>query len=507
MAENMAGKTKAEMQINLSVLRKHDPEIEQIIDTASSVAHYKFNSTTNQWEKTEVEGSLFLYSRKVSPIVVIFIMNRLNKHNTKLVLSFDMEFKIQEPFLLCKASNSEIIGIWFYDAAECQRFGFLLSRLGVLAKDDRSLKIAVMTELQKKNQAPSTQQNGILGLFTKAQEEFDSTKIKPKNVQKPKQQKHGKQQQNKTNLQKRNSEPIHEQLRIAAKQPTKLSPKSARKEEIRKKQESFRDQHLKEQEALLNILHGGEVRKPFRARTVSSSDGLDLDLKAHNSGFSSKAGDLAVLDQLGIVHEQNRNHDVKAKAIGCAELESSFRNKSETELSGRSSADILRTVHSSPNISRIASSSQLEKASASTTSCLSLVLNNSPSSNTTVNLLSPSVMTSKAGRGRGTAMGASLNSQQKISIAANFSQPKTAKKLFPDESKMESKFPDAPSGAALKSLMSPAAFQRSTATTTVKTDVDTLTKPQLQEALVYMIQNDEQFINALHSAYLEARKR
>lgn len=52
----------------------------------------------------------------------------------------------------------------------------------------------------------------------------------------------------------------------------------------------------------------------------------------------------------------------------------------------------------------------------------------------------------------------------------------------------QSKFPDAPSGAALKSLMSPAAFQRSTATTTVKTDVDTLTKPQLQEALVYMIQ-------------------
>lgn len=171
----------------------------------------------------------------------------------------------------------------------------------------------------------------------------------------------------------------------------------------------------------MNILHGGEVRKPFRARTVSSSDGLDLDIKDHNSGFSSKAGDLAVLDQLGIVHEQSRNHDVKAKAIGCAELESSFRNKSETELSGRSSADILRTVHSSPNISRIASSSQLEKASTSTTSSLSLVLNNSPSANTTVNLLSPSVMTSKAGRGRGTAMGASLNSQQKISIAGMFS--------------------------------------------------------------------------------------
>jgi len=58
-------------------------------------------------EKTEVEGSLFLYSRNVSPIVIIFIMNRLNKENTRLPLTSEMEIKVQQPYLLCKLKNSK----------------------------------------------------------------------------------------------------------------------------------------------------------------------------------------------------------------------------------------------------------------------------------------------------------------------------------------------------------------------------------------------------------------
>ena len=49
MAENTAGKSETEKRINFSVLQKHDNEIERIIDTASSVAHYKFNSSSGVW--------------------------------------------------------------------------------------------------------------------------------------------------------------------------------------------------------------------------------------------------------------------------------------------------------------------------------------------------------------------------------------------------------------------------------------------------------------------------
>ena len=57
MAEKVtAGKsqTEAEKRINFSVLKKHDDKIDKIIDTASSVAHYKFNSLSGVWVSPSV---------------------------------------------------------------------------------------------------------------------------------------------------------------------------------------------------------------------------------------------------------------------------------------------------------------------------------------------------------------------------------------------------------------------------------------------------------------------
>ena len=59
----------------------------------------------------------------VDPKIVVFIMNRLNKENAKLSLSSDMEFKAQEPFLLCKSDTSrsnfvlEILELGQFDLA------------------------------------------------------------------------------------------------------------------------------------------------------------------------------------------------------------------------------------------------------------------------------------------------------------------------------------------------------------------------------------------------------
>lgn len=44
-----AGKSDTEKRINFSVLKNHDNEIESIIDTASSVAHYTFNASSGVW--------------------------------------------------------------------------------------------------------------------------------------------------------------------------------------------------------------------------------------------------------------------------------------------------------------------------------------------------------------------------------------------------------------------------------------------------------------------------
>uniref|UniRef100_A0A2K6GM36 5'-(N(7)-methylguanosine 5'-triphospho)-[mRNA] hydrolase n=1 Tax=Propithecus coquereli TaxID=379532 RepID=A0A2K6GM36_PROCO len=48
--------------ISLAALQRHDPYINRIVDVASQVALYTFGHRANEWEKTDVEGTLFVYT-------------------------------------------------------------------------------------------------------------------------------------------------------------------------------------------------------------------------------------------------------------------------------------------------------------------------------------------------------------------------------------------------------------------------------------------------------------
>ncbi|EDO36255.1 predicted protein, partial [Nematostella vectensis] len=101
MADNSLSWTSTpELKLNLNAIKKCDQFVVNIIDTASQVALYKFNSETQAWEKTEVEGALFVYSRSSHPKTAFFIMNRLNMNNIMEPITRSMEFKMQDPFLL-----------------------------------------------------------------------------------------------------------------------------------------------------------------------------------------------------------------------------------------------------------------------------------------------------------------------------------------------------------------------------------------------------------------------
>uniref|UniRef100_A0A4W5PXR0 5'-(N(7)-methylguanosine 5'-triphospho)-[mRNA] hydrolase n=1 Tax=Hucho hucho TaxID=62062 RepID=A0A4W5PXR0_9TELE len=51
------------LDISLAALQRQDPYINNIVDVASQVALYTFNNRSNEWEKTDVEGTLFVYTR------------------------------------------------------------------------------------------------------------------------------------------------------------------------------------------------------------------------------------------------------------------------------------------------------------------------------------------------------------------------------------------------------------------------------------------------------------
>uniref|UniRef100_A0A2C9V7Z4 mRNA-decapping enzyme C-terminal domain-containing protein n=1 Tax=Manihot esculenta TaxID=3983 RepID=A0A2C9V7Z4_MANES len=64
--------------LNLTVLQRIDPFIEEILITAAHVTFYEFNIESNQWSRKDVEGSLFVVKRNTQPRFQFIVMNRRN---------------------------------------------------------------------------------------------------------------------------------------------------------------------------------------------------------------------------------------------------------------------------------------------------------------------------------------------------------------------------------------------------------------------------------------------
>ncbi|XP_046390040.1 mRNA-decapping enzyme 1A [Ischnura elegans] len=160
-----------ELRMNVAALKRVDPYVKDILDSATHVALYTFNSETNAWEKTDVEGALFVYGRNGEPYHGIVIMNRLNTNNLVEPVSNGLDFQLQEPFLLYRNAKSRIYGVWFYDKDECIRIASVLDKL--------------VKELDKKHDKSPKVKKGnpidIYSMLSKAQEDFNVSKVKLKN--------------------------------------------------------------------------------------------------------------------------------------------------------------------------------------------------------------------------------------------------------------------------------------------------------------------------------------
>ncbi|XP_039018897.1 mRNA-decapping enzyme-like protein [Hibiscus syriacus] len=115
--------------LNLTVLRRIDPFIEEILFTAAHVAFYDFNIDLSQWSRKDVEGSLFVVKRNTQPRFQFIVMNRCNTDNLVENLLGDFEYEVQDKYLLYRNASQEINGIWFYDARELEEVANLFGRI------------------------------------------------------------------------------------------------------------------------------------------------------------------------------------------------------------------------------------------------------------------------------------------------------------------------------------------------------------------------------------------
>ncbi|KAJ6796838.1 mRNA-decapping enzyme-like protein isoform X2 [Iris pallida] len=115
--------------LNLTVLQRIDPFVEEILITAAHVTFYEFNIDQNQWSRKDVEGSLFVVKRNMQPRFQFIVMNRRNTDNLVEDLLGDFEYEVQVPYLLYRNAAQEVNGIWFYNSQDCEAVANLFSRI------------------------------------------------------------------------------------------------------------------------------------------------------------------------------------------------------------------------------------------------------------------------------------------------------------------------------------------------------------------------------------------
>lgn len=155
----------SEAKMNLSALQRVDPYVDSIVQTAGHVALYSFNADSNAWQKTNVEGTLHVYTRSAEPLHSIMIMNRLNTNNLMEPVEVGLDFQLQEPFLLYRNCGGSIYGIWFYDKEECAKISNILKSL---------IKNLVIKQNDKitKQETGSTRNIDLVSMLSRAQEDY-----------------------------------------------------------------------------------------------------------------------------------------------------------------------------------------------------------------------------------------------------------------------------------------------------------------------------------------------
>ncbi|XAR64735.1 hypothetical protein NMG60_11008538 [Bertholletia excelsa] len=143
--------------LNLTVLQRIDPYIEEILMTAAHVTFYEFNIDLNQWSRKDVEGSLFVVKRNTQPRFQFIVMNRRNTDNLVENLLGDFEYEVQKPYLLYRNAAQEVNGIWFYNSRECDEVANLFSRiLSAYSKVPPKPKSSTKSEFEELEAVPTT---------------------------------------------------------------------------------------------------------------------------------------------------------------------------------------------------------------------------------------------------------------------------------------------------------------------------------------------------------------
>jgi hypothetical protein len=123
--------TRSNEELNLSVLRRHNPAIRTILSLAPYAVIYIFSPVTRQWEKSGVEGSMFVCQLTQGSMgeerYGVFVLNRRGLNNFDILLTDGDNVEITEEYVILKTDeeknavgsgeggpSSQIYGLWIF---------------------------------------------------------------------------------------------------------------------------------------------------------------------------------------------------------------------------------------------------------------------------------------------------------------------------------------------------------------------------------------------------------
>lgn len=102
---------RAAEQMNLNVLRRIDPQIEELLASAGHVALYDFDIPSKRWSRKDVEGSLFLVKRRSQPRFQFVILNKKSAVATDNFVEDvhgGFQCEVQKPYVLYRNRVNEV---------------------------------------------------------------------------------------------------------------------------------------------------------------------------------------------------------------------------------------------------------------------------------------------------------------------------------------------------------------------------------------------------------------
>jgi len=123
--------TRTNTELNISVLRRYIPAITSIPSLASSTDVYTYSPSAQQWERAEINGTLFVCERNHGDGYCIIILNKKGLENLIIDMADMLEVELTTEFLIVR----------FLDKGEEKALGFFIHDMPPDTRETNSLLI------------------------------------------------------------------------------------------------------------------------------------------------------------------------------------------------------------------------------------------------------------------------------------------------------------------------------------------------------------------------------